>query len=183
VRDLGRIWYKVRSCFPLFVVQHAVNRYKVRQLFPKMLFKMPDMYPISLTVQKKGVYIIGCLGPDTTNGLAVSNYYTEEQRLIFAYSPSYASGSVSEKGMQSAAAQRYIAFHEAGKAQWQGILDEAKQPSSGVSGIPGAVGGVSKVSSDPKDVFAKYADRLESLAGALNDSQKATLGMMYKLAS
>ncbi|MBS5899862.1 MAG: hypothetical protein E6X12_09455 [Actinomyces sp.] len=90
---------------------------------------------------------------------------------------------MAEKGMQSAAAQRYIAFHEAGKAQWQGILDEAKQPSSGVSGIPGAVGGVSKVSSDPKDVFAKYADRLEGLTDALNDSQKATLGMMYKLAS
>ena len=85
--------------------------------------------------------------------------------------------------MQSAAAQRYIAFHEAGKAQWQGILDEAKQPSSGVSGIPGVPGGVSKVSSDPKEVFAKYADRLEGLADALNDSQKATLGMMYKLAS
>lgn len=136
-----------------------------------------NLIPSQWIENSYGIETWGDFGHDSID------YYKEEQRLIFAYSPSHASGSVAEKGMQSAAAQRYIAFHEAGKAQWQGILDEAKQPSSGVSGIPGAVGGESKVSSDPKDVFAKYADRLEGLADALNNSQKATLGMMYKLAS
>lgn len=109
--------------------------------------------------------------------------YKGIQSLIYAYSQNHSDGAPAQEGVRSAAAQRFISWHETNVAQWQSVIDEAKQPSSGVSGISGVPGGVSKVSSDPKDVFAKYADRLEGLADSLNDSQKATLGMMYKLAS
>lgn len=109
--------------------------------------------------------------------------YQDQQKLIYAYSRNNSDGKLSAEGIKSVEAQRYISWREANFNQVRELIAESKQPGTktpdtktlGVSNQTGTP--------DSSDVFGRYSKRIAGLISSLNDSQKAMLGNLYKLAS
>lgn len=128
-------------------------------------------------------WIVKAAGHDSwgPNGSNTIKDYKDMQALVYAYSRNHSDGKPSELGVQSAEAQRYIAWREANFSQVRSMIAEAKQPAAPVPGAP--TGGVQSGGvENPKAYFDKYSTRIEGLVAALDDSQKATLGELYNLA-
>ncbi|MCI6584811.1 MAG: hypothetical protein MSC45_07070 [Mobiluncus sp.] len=115
------------------------------------------------------------------------------QQLIYAYSEKYSDGSASSDGVSSSEAKRYISWRENMVKGWDAWEDiRASDPQSfEATGDPDAPNAKTnqvlldlfgKDSSENLSVFDKYAQRVDYVASSLNDDQKSTLGMLYKLA-
>ena len=129
-------------------------------------------------------WIVNAAGDDCWgyNGSNTIKDYKDVQALVYAYSPHHSDGKPSELGVQSAEAQRYIAWREANFSRVRSMIAEAKQPAATpVPGAPAGAGNQGNVDG-PKAYFEKYSSRIEGLVAALDDSQKATLGELYNLA-
>lgn len=105
------------------------------------------------------------------------------EKLIYAYSANHPDGG-EVKGV-SAEANKYMSWRVAEIAARHDIEAAAKQPprvSSENTGDPQGGAPDTELGSSYADMFAKYSNRVSGLTAALSDSQKSTLGMMYKLA-
>lgn len=109
--------------------------------------------------------------------------YEDIEKLIYAYSARYPDGG--EVKSVSAEANKYMSWRVGEIAARHDIEAAAKQPPRDTPETQGdtpAGASPEKITPSPTEVFTKYAKRISGLVGTLNDSQKSTLGMMYRLA-
>lgn len=128
------------------------------------------------------------------------------RRLVYAYSRSGSRGEVTVSDQPSAQAQKLLDYRQ----KWVDLWDRAElmardiEPvagspayksgvrfgavpgsvsDSGKDSVPGKGSGLGSVSKqDGLEFFAKYSSRVARVVTSLNDDQKSTLGMMYRLA-
>lgn len=130
-------------------------------------------------------WIVNFYGEDTWGALGSNSVqdYKDAQALIYAYSRNHSDGAPSTQGIKSATTQRYLSWRNTFVAEWNSMIEESKQPSTLTPGTDSVSKVIGAEGVKPNDIFSQFSKRIKGLVESLNDSQKFTLGMMYKLAS
>lgn len=125
-------------------------------------------------------------------GYNTLQHFEDIEKLVYAYSQSHPNGG--ENSGVSAEAQKYMSYRNGEIAARHDLEAEAKLPpkhhtsdgkTDAVASVLADLGGKPGLAptEDDRAFFDKYSERVGYVLSSLDETQKSTLGMLYKMAA